>query len=542
VGARRARRAFRYFVAASVIFTLMLACAEVYLQQEQPERLYTVALTQQDESSSRVFLRQAVLQDKQTQEVRTPKYLEALAPREEEDKILPTYKQAFELDKTNPVLAINYGCRLLEAGTVQDAAEKFDVAAQADRTNALPLYLKAMAQPGVYDSPAELSESIALIAQANATGRRVLFPRPLWSSMLPFRGREYARLCRESVDDCSKPVYKYLTVVMNRADEDIQAGRTQYWDAWLQTLQIMGERIAMGALPTGNDEQPRAGGALQAQLGITVQLDAIEKRLAIVQMRGAPPNADLAARKAKLEAALQPLIDFENSRDERIERDRSGYLLPGEMFAKALLGTFIAYLIARIAWNRRGRRIVVSHAENDEVDAVAKAAPPEAGMDPELTIRHTPLAKAVLVGGAAALLVTLFVLLGLQVGPANERAWIPVLSFVWTLELLVLLGFGLLYPRLALPAAAKAAANHAGGLEQEEETLRLARLHRRRAAYCLRYRYYGILLGLILTVFSVWTVGYRVVTDLYPWQTPLLTTGLIEEEASAVNTSLSHLG
>lgn len=540
VGARRARRAFRFFVAAVVIFTLMLAYAELYLQQEGAERLYTHALTLQDESA-RVLLKQAVLHDKQTQEVPTPKYLEALAPREETAKVLSTYEEAFNLDETNPVLALRYGCELLRAGRTEEAAAKFTVAATADRSNALPLYLKAVAQPGGYTSPEGLSESIALIAQANTSGKSVSFPRPLWSSMLPVRGRVYAELCRHIVDECSAPLYGYLNAVIGQAKADIPAGRTQYWDAWLQTLEAMGDRILLSAAGAGNEsEGPAAGGALQALLGIHIQLAALDQRLAIIQMRGAPPNAALAARKAKLEAALEPLLAFENGRRERIDRDRSGYLFPGKLFLLAFLGAFVAYLVSRLAWNRWGRRIAVHPSlETDETNA--KGALAEPGTDPELTIRHTPVAKIVLVAGAALLLVTLFVVQALQQSRTNEQAWMPILSVVWNLELLALLAFGLLYPALTLPGAPTVGANHAGSLEQREELLRLARLHRRRAASCLTYRYYGILLGLVLTVFAVWTVEYRMASELYPWQTPILTTGLIRDEAAVVQSTLQRL-
>lgn len=543
IGARRARRAFRFFVMATVLFTLILAYAELYLQQDGPERLYTHALTLQDESS-RVLLKQAVLQDKQTEEVPTPKYLQALAAREETERIKPTYEEAFELDKTNPNLAIRFGCFLLKEGESREAAEKFAIAAESDPSNALPLYLKAIAQHGAYESSEGLSESLALIAQANTSGQLVTFPRPLWSSFLPNRGRVYAGLCRRVVDECSAPIYSYVNAVMGQARTDIEARRTQYWDAWLQTLQTMGERVALSAIAKGDDDTAKdiAGSALQAQLGFRIQLAAIEQRLAIVQMGGAPPNDALAERKAKLEAALQTLQDFENGRDERIAQDRQGYLLPAKLFSLGLLGAFAAFVVARTLWSRWGRRIAVIVPDAADTEGVAKPALPEPGKEPERTLRHTVMAKAVLVAGAGLLLVTLFVLMGLQAGQSGGTGWMSTLTTVWVVELLGLLAFGVVYPYLALPSAERAAASHGGSLEHGEEMLRLARLYRRRAAFCLSYRYYGILLGLMLTVFSFWTVGYRVFMELYPWQTPLLTTGLIDEETAATEAAFRQLG
>ncbi|MDX9975977.1 MAG: hypothetical protein RBU21_23565, partial [FCB group bacterium] len=536
---RRARRAFRFFVVATVLFTLMLAYAELYLQQDGAERLYTHALTLQDESS-RVLLKQAVLQDRQTEEVPTPKYLQALAAREETERIRPTYEEAFALDKTNPNLAIRFGCFLLKDGKSREAAEKFTVAAENDPSNALPLYLKAIAQHGAYESSEGLSESLALIAQANTSGQLVSFPRPLWSSFLPNRGRVYAGLCRRVVDECSAPIYSYVNAVIGQARTDIEARRTQYWDAWLQTLQVMGERVALSAIaPEGEDSGTRgAGSALQAQLGFRIQLAAIEQRLAIVQTGGAPPNDELAARKGELEAALRTLQDFENGRDERIARDREGYLLSARLFALALLGTFAAYLVARMLWNRWGRRIVAATLDAAEAEGTVKSSLAEAGKEAERTIRHTAVAKTVLVAGAGLLLLTLFVLMGLQSSRSEDTGWMSTLTTVWVGELFGLLAFGLVYPYLSLPAAERAAVNHGGSLEHGEEMVRRARLYRRRAALCLSYRYYGILLGLVLVVFAFWTVGYRVAIELYPWQTPLLTTGLIDEETAATKAAI----
>ena len=55
-------------------------------------------------------------------------------------------------------------------------------------------------------------------------------------------------------------------------------------------------------------------------------------------------------------------------------------------------------------------------------------------------------------------------------------------------------------------------------------------------------RYYGILLGSLLCVLSVWIILYRVVFSLYPFQVELLTPGLETQELEVVQQALSMLG
>lgn len=539
IGARRGRRAFRFFVTAAVFFTLVLAFSELYLQQGGAERLYTHSLTLPDESS-RVLLRQAVLRDRQNREAPTPKYLQALATREEADRVLPTYEEAFKVDATNPSLAIRYGCQLLLAKRVDEAAGKFAVAAERDPLNALPLYLRAAAQPGGLDTRERLSESLAIIAQANSSGKRVIFPRPLWSSVLPQRGRVYAGLSRRIVDECSAPIYHYVQEVVARARKDIEAGRTQYWDSWLRILQQMGERIAGGAVAAGEVRgEPIAGGALQALLGIQVQLAAIDQRQAIIRVGGAPPNNDLNERKAKLEAALAPLAEFENSRYDRIRMDARGYIYPAGLVAATLFGLTLVYSVARTAWNRWGRRIAAVPPEAGVAGPKPQRA--ETGEEPERTIRHTGLAKSWLVLMGLLLLLTLFGLMALQAGAVPEARWIPAFTVFWTVEIVLLILFGLVYPRLALPSARAVSRRKGVAPEDAEETLRIAARLRRRAAVCLVYRYYGVVIGLTLVVLCAWTLGYRVFMGLYPWQAPLLTTGMAVEETEAVQHALRLL-
>ncbi len=551
VGAQRSRRAFRFFVLTVVAFTGLLAFSELYLQYEGAERLYMLALTKHPESA-RVFLQQAVRRDEQTHEAPTPKYLMALAAREEKDRILPTYERAFSLDPQNPALAIRYGCELAQAGEYEAAAEKFRVAAAADPANALPLYLAASVHPFAVEGEEGLSESLTSVAVANNSDKLVVYPKPLWFSSLPQRGRAYARLCRELVDQCSRPISRYVNHVVGLAQRDIDRGRIVYWDSWLQTLQEMGERIVRSArAPQRDGSVSWPGAAREAALGIDVQLHALEQRLRISRARGGPGNPEFEARRTALEAARDRLYDFENGAPDRMALDERGYAFPLRLLVKTVLVLSAVYLALRIVWGvlrrrRMGRAPIDTEAaavESEEAapDKVPASRRPAPAMEPERTVRHPWLGKTVLFAGAVLLLITLFVVFALQRSGVAETAWIPPLTLVWWFEVTALLCFGLAYPFLTLARPRQVAERNAAR-EDLDEAWAAARRRYRYAALCFMSRYYGILLGSLWVVVSLWIVGYRMAAGLYPWQLSLLTSGLIEEEMEAVRQALSLLG
>ena len=102
-----------------------------------------------------------------------------------------------------------------------------------------------------------------------------------------------------------------------------------------------------------------------------------------------------------------------------------------------------------------------------------------------------------------------------------------------------MLGFGLIYPFLILPGVRTVLRSHS--VEETPETIALAKRQRRIAFSSYMRRYYGLLAGLLLCVLSVWTIAYRVLFSLYPWQIELLTTGLAREEARVVRQIMTFI-
>ena len=478
-GARRMRRSFRFGVTACVLLTAMLWFSERYLRHERTESQYIAALTLEPQSA-RVFLRQAVKRDEEVRELPTPKYVAALAEREEDDLILPTYEKAYQLDPGNPSLALRYGCRLFKAGRYAEARERFRSAGEKPYGNALATYLEAATLPWTSDGDADVGGSLALVARANSSGNKVLPPEPLWSSALPKRGLWYARLSRQIVDECCAPLYQYTQLLAGQAQRQIALKQVQYWDSWLETLQDMGERLVKNETRS----------TLQAIAGIRIQLAAIEQREAAGKTAQGAAHSHLIERRVKLLSALDLLTAFEDARDERIRAEKARYVLPLHLCWKSVGLVSLCYLLA----------FCISKFVAADPACWAAA--------------HTGPGVGVLLTGCGLLLAVLCAITVLQRHAEFDALWLAALEVAWWAALGLMLLFGLAHGPSALPGQAGES--------------------RRGARVVMVRRYWGALDGALLCVFSLWMVCYRVAFSLYPWQIELLTTGLMNEEADVV--------
>ncbi len=521
VGARRMRWSFRLCVMTVLGFTTALWISDRYLRYDLAESQYIMSLTHYPESA-RAILRQVVKRDAETHEFPTPKYMAALAEREEADRVLPTYEKAYKLEPGDPALALRYGCRLFQAGRYGEARERFREAsaglwptapgAMPTASNPLPEYLEAVTlapwdekQDGERRSPPQddaFGESLGLIAKTNATlpasgktegarAPRIVFPAPLWSDTLPRRGVWYSRLRRQNVDECCAPLYKYADFVFAQARHQIALRQATYWGPWLEAIQGMGERLAFA----------EDSGTIQATAGIRMQLAALELG---DQLASDAPDASEHAKTtgekaAALLKALRIVDDFEATRDDRIAADRARFLMPLRLCwqsVAALSAAFaFAYLLSRVlrvkrqAWSvphpRWGKRTMAAG----------------------LLLWTLCLFR---VSGVA------FRLPGLSASMANAAAWAVLLAMIL---------FGLAYPAMTLSASGKA----------------LDRKGYRIAYAALMRRYYGILLGAVPCIAALWAMLYRAAFALYPWQIELLVSGLEQEEIQVVRQALSLL-
>lgn len=482
VEARRARRSFRFCVAAVAVFCLGLAIWDNYGRYDKPERLYRMALTLED-PSARAILRNAVSADKARQETQSPKYVEALASIEEEDLVLSRYAEAYRLNPENQSLAINYGCRLFIKGQYKEAREHFREAGLRPPKNILPRYLEAAAAAEASSEPSSLDEAMTLIARTNNSSDALVFPKPLWHASFPTKGMWYAGLRRKLVDQACAPIYQLKALLVRGARADIDAGRVQDWDPRLASLQTLGERLLTAAMtPESN------AGIPAAVTGIQCQLDAIELRKRIAQMlRGAPDSA-LIERQVKLTSALVPLQNFEQGRDKRIDADREIYVVPWRLCGRsffwlsALYG--LSWLLTRMTDKRRRN----------------------------WSTPHPLSGKTLISAGTLFFLAALTALSFVQQIEPVRPLLLGAVSLSWNLVLGLLLLAGFFYPRLCVAQVSDSSKTYW-------------------AAYAaMMRRYYGLLLGAFICVVCVWVLGYASLRGLYPMQLKLLITGLGAEE------------
>ncbi|MEK7793973.1 MAG: hypothetical protein AAB353_05565 [Candidatus Hydrogenedentota bacterium] len=507
-GARRARHAFRWLVAACVLATGLLYFVERALKHAPAERSMIMALTLPRESA-RVFLIKAIEQDAKANERPDPRFSQALAVRQEDDVILDDMRRAYEMDTANVLFALQYGCRLFAARHFEKAAAIFNLAQASPSESALPAYLEAAAIAARKEDPDALEQAMIIVARANSGGLRLVFPRPVWttSPALPQRGEWYARLTREVVADTAAPLYVFAENVLRQAKSAREQGRVQLARSWLEQLERMGQRLA-------TDSEPR--GAIPALAGFQFQKVALEEREAMLgPLASTESAASIAEARTKVGQASQEIADFLDGLDERIRAERREFVLPFLLFAETVPFAGTAYLLAYLVRRLIGRR------------KLAKSIP------------HS---RAIF--GVAAIPIGLFAVAHaftlVQRAPGAQGEYAGALIAVWWTVLGVGLSCGMIYPLAALRSPADVG-RETGRLEEMANTLTAARRAYRDAYTALTLRYYGILFGLLLCGLCAWVVTYRMGIGLYPWQFKILAPGYMDEESEIVSQALTLL-
>jgi len=505
LGARRARRGLQFIVAAVFVFSGGLWYSEQYLRHEHVENLYTSALTKHD-ASARPILRAAVLQDAESERP-NPKYLWALAEREEEDRVLETYERAFTINPKNPSLAVRYGVRLFQEGHYTEARDRFHDAVVGDIDNALPTYLEAAAVAAAGERREALEEALAMVARVNGAGKPVVFPQPLWVQDLPRRGNVYSHLQRRVIEDCAGPLVDLTLRMRRQVEDDLGEGRGLTWATGLRALEEMGRRTALADPP----------GGLQAMRGASIQLEALRLQERLAQLDGESPVEALLSRRLRIEEQMRPALEaFESTRDQRIEKSVRMFSLPirmtFELFAMVFLG-----LAATFFWALPQRRVKGFW-----------------------TIKHSRVALAAGAAGTVAILALYLTLALAAAAAADPDQWPPVFIAAWRLLAFALLGFAVVHPAFTLPPAdtVTESMREDSGYDLARAT---ARKERRRAHAVMAYRYTGILFGCLVVSVCLWGVGHRIAASYYPHQIEVLATGLESEEAALMERVHAYL-
>jgi hypothetical protein len=513
IGARRMRRAFRWGVAACVLLTFMLWCSERFLRYDHAEQLYISALTLAPESG-RNFLRQIAVEYDRRKENPPSKYLEALALREEDDLVLPMYRRAFELDPNNAALAIRYGCRLFRGGDAATARLRLREAAESNPRNVLPMYLEAAVLPWVNETSQDLGASFAIITRANTVGEHVAFPRPLWSSALPERGYWYAGLRRQSVEECTEPLYRFADELSARTSDAALGQDPVEWVSRLQAMAVMGKRIASGAVALENGETVLTGGAPQAYAGLYVMQRAIQLLKRVPAAAHKESDEELIKAGVQVDNAMKQITGFENGRNAAIDADRATYRMPIVLVRDASGVLLAAYLIVHVVC---------------KLSRVQSA-------------NHTvPHGRAGLIafGLWGAMVVVLPCLVAsLHAATPAETAVRSILVGVWWGAVPVTLAFACVYPATVVPGPRKVLRTRTAP-DASPSLERTARTWHRTAYLSLLRRFLGVQIGLLLAGACSWVIVFRLVTGLYPWQFEVLATGLTGEETNVVRSALA---
>lgn len=494
-GQRRSRRSFRYTVLAIFAFSLAMRVYEGYAKLELRETQYVSALTLAPESA-RPILRNAIRRETESAGQPTPLYVEALAGVEETDKILPTYESAARLRPNNQPLLLKFGCELFQQGKFEEAREKFREAGVHPPKNPLPSYLEAAALAASFPAESDLGEAVAIIARANSSGALIVFPEPLWHATLPRRGVFYANHRRTLNTRLCAPLLQFKQLVLERAKRDIEAGTLADWDAWLQKLEEMGKRITNAQDGDGSPE------ITHVVTGINIEHDALDGRMHLAEKLGVDV-APMAARIEQLDAAMSALNAFENERQASIDTSRAEVKRP---FILALGAIFLAGAAYLLVW----------------IYGFLFGAAPQA-----VALHHTRLGITVLLGAILAFAITLAAIS--VYAPDTElatnivRAWFALMS--------ILLVFGAIYPSLSMPRVRTALAR----VQDTRPEARQAAIRTRRSAgVALARRYFGVFLGGVIIVFSVWFILFRLSVGVYPDQFELLVTGAEDAELAVI--------
>ncbi len=516
LGARRLRRAFIFCVLSCVVATGLLWFAERYLRYERPEQLYQQALTHVNESSARFFLRRAVELDEEQSPYASPRYLWALAERETGDDALEAFAKACAQDPRNAGLAMRCGTALYLDGRVEEAAEYFEQASAHAPDNALPLYLKAAARAWTGDDDEtnnanRLAESLALVARANAGGRDVRYPPPVWSGDLPGDGQWRAYQRRRIVEETGMVLRRYASYVLDAVRNAAEAGNAPTWEGWLSVLQEMGERMAHAP----------DGGTRALVNGLLIQRDTLRERQAMSESANGdafiPERDAVSQRLAEVEDALLVLSAFESQWVARAEEDRQHRMFPLRLVGYTLVTLVLLIAVLGIA----GRLIGVTREH--------------------WTIGHGKSLTPVMAGTGVFLLLCLALGAAAPHWRAQPEPWFTALSVVWLAGLAGVGGYGLYYPRTVLtpPSEAERAA---GAAENQNNAAKTPASGYRRAYVALVRRYTGVLFGVLVCAGCFWVLGFRLAVGLYPWEFRLLPSSLVRDEFALAAEILQRLG
>lgn len=500
-GSLRSRKAFRLSVFSLFLFTALLCFSELQLKYSQPESLYINALTL-PRDSSRVFLIQSIRLDKERNESQNPKYSKALAVREENDKVLKSFPEAFELDSEDELFRIRYISRLLRMGRPYLALEQISHLEELEPgkpSNALTGYLKAAAITMKGNRQTAVRNAMTEIARTNNGNAKVVFPTPFWFSEYPKTGKQYAEHTREIAKEVLFPLKRLLTYVSIEMEREIKKGNTTEIHSWIEELKIMGRQIY---------EDSESAGVLQALFGVQLQLKMNELTQRLDQN---PSDSDLNAlieEKIRLEDFQRLLVTFETERPNSIR-------LESRKISQATSLAVSTWVIALVLW-------IFFVFQNIFWSPYQES----------WTIPIGRYGKIIIASG----ILLLSVLLVVMVNFSMKDGYIPEIwnstSLIWKYVVGIFLLIGCAYP-FHLLAAYRLLKYSIPGDSVLSKTVSF--IPKFTAWALVTRRYYGLFFGWYTILMCVSIIAYYLIFRLFPWQFNLISNGLLEVEKDLVS-------
>lgn len=503
IWARRSRRSFRFIVAAIVLLTTTLWFTEGYLKYDRYEIQYRLCLTLHP-AQARPILRTVVRHEQENGIPPSALYLEALAQVEEPDKVVDTYKQAYQADPRNQSLLINYGCLLYAIGQFEEARERFREAGANPPSNALPRYLEAAALAQLLKDEEDSNDLMFLLTRVNLSEDPLVIPKPLWHNDLPQGGTRYLQLQWAIVERISMPLLQCADFICSRVNKCLEKGVLNNCVSALDEVEIMGQRL-IGFRP--EDSPPILN---QLETALKIQLKVAQQKTQWPNIFRGDNNTEIAEQVVLLEKALKDVETSKNHYAIIAERHRERAIWPMNYLLNT---TFVFLVFYGVGWalhhfGSGGKRI--------------------------RSLPHIRIGRITPLVGFTGMSLLLLLYAVQRHHPLEEFPLDSLVCYGCYTITIALLCFGFIYPLLLLESSKY----HLTGLSTKVPTsivtqIQLAEnipFRRRMGIYgCLFRRYMGVLVGGMVIFVCVYLVLHRIFLSAYPFQYDLLNMGFDQE-------------
>jgi len=277
----------------------------------------------------------------------------------------------------------------------------------------------------------------------------------------------------------------------------------------------MGRHIAFNAIrQEGSGPTVLAGGAPQAALGLHITSTAVQLRKRLRQQTTGAADESLVEQGVLLESALQSIRQFESERFNTIQLEKGKYAFPIQKSFSLLAACLTVHVLAYLTY----KIMRVQGTSNN--------------------VHHSVVTRTVLAGWLAVSMLLLCAAAFFQRLSYGEMPFAGLLAFALWAGYGLATVYGLFAPALSLPNPRTTVLRHGG--ESNPDIAEALRKYR--AAYIsLLKRYYGLQLGGFICVVCLWSMGYRIVLGIYPWQIELLATGMETQELDLVRLVLASV-